>query len=314
MGFRSGKEKNSSFSCFYNRFALSLSRKITFAMKYRYLFLMFVLSSFVGRVCGHNVEGDSIRNTSVSQLLENDSFPYEKTIKLAAERNDSTLLGIALIARGEYYEEQNKRREAIREYNKAYTLNHETFEFALLRAEKIKQEMIGEQNQALNQLSEEKEAREAEIMAILQATTEAMATYNAMKGNATSSNTQTQSSYVVNNTNTVNNSSTTSNSPATLQTIEEHKKHYNNWESRAEYWIKEFNLNDAWLKQYKNLSYVSDLEVDQHGKSWISCQKELKIILQSLKTHREAVTRYGGSLPMGDTERIVQQCVNKPFP
>ena len=76
-----------------------------------------------------------------SMIISNDQFPYEVSIQKANEMGDKILLGKAYVARGEYYEARNLKRESIKEYNKAYSINSTVFLYAHEKIQAIKNGM-----------------------------------------------------------------------------------------------------------------------------------------------------------------------------
>ena len=103
------------------------------------------------------------------QIIIDDTFPYENTMNYANEHNDKVLMGAAYIARGEYYELHNKRREAIREYKKAYSQDQIKYNFANDRVKRIKSDMEADHRRALSQIYDESEKRGNVFRAIVTA-------------------------------------------------------------------------------------------------------------------------------------------------
>lgn len=74
-------------------------------------------------------------------IIANDAFPYKNTIISASEQNDKELLGRAFMARGEYYESHQKKREAMREYKRAFQHDSQLYVIANERIANIKKAM-----------------------------------------------------------------------------------------------------------------------------------------------------------------------------
>lgn len=143
------------------------------------------------------------QNDDYDHIIALDQFPYETVITAANKEGDKILLGKAYMARGEYYEIQNMKREAIREYKKALELDGKTFTYAQIRINKIKggmnheiSEMQKKEQQALEeqrrawQLEQEQktpEERAAELAEALQTISNA---FSSSKGGNSRSNNQ----------------------------------------------------------------------------------------------------------------------------
>ena len=95
--------------------------------------------------------------------IEKDHFPYEESLAIANRNKDKVLAGTVFLARGLYYEDQGKRREAIKEYGKAYDVDTVMFLSAKERIDSIRNSMNDEHKQLLTNI----EVEEAKSGAIL---------------------------------------------------------------------------------------------------------------------------------------------------
>ena len=155
--------------------------------------------------------------------IEKDQFPYEESLAIANRNKDKVLAGTVFLARGLYYEDQGKRREAIKEYGKAYDVDAVMFSSAKQRIDSIRNNMNDEHKQLLTNIEKE-EAKSGAILGAVLVGMVAAAEVAAAYQNADNVNTSTvasnnTTSYQYNSTaqvynpteNTINSASTAKN-------------------------------------------------------------------------------------------------------
>lgn len=157
-----------------------------------------------------------------ANIIATDQFPYERTIQQANNDGDKILLGEAYIARGEYYERQNKRREAIREYKKAYGLDNSFFLYANNRINQIKNRMNSQRDSVQGVINQET-ANRAENFQLFMSSVDAVGQIQqAVSQKTASSRSSNQTTYSSNSTRTSNssysNSYSTSNNNSSYST------------------------------------------------------------------------------------------------
>lgn len=107
------------------------------------------------------------QNNYLEENIGNDSFPYQVTLRKAVANKDTLLIGNVLILRGLYYEKKKMRREAVREYNKAYQLDRVRFKNALDYANNVKAGMNADHATALSEIEAENDRRRGNAFAVV---------------------------------------------------------------------------------------------------------------------------------------------------
>lgn len=123
----------------------------------------------------------SAQENDLEKKLGHDTFPYLTMLKNAVENRDTVLIGAVILLRGKHYEAQKMRREAIREYNKAYQLDSTRFKIASVYAKNIKLGMDAEHSTVLSQIEEESSRRTAVARAVVVTTAAVAQAYNESK-------------------------------------------------------------------------------------------------------------------------------------
>ena len=151
----------------------------------------------------------SAQENDLEKKLGHDTFPYLTTLKNAVANRDTVLIGAVMLLRGKHYEAQKMRREAIREYNKAYQLDSTRFKIASVYAKNVKLGMDAEHSTVLSQIEEESSRRTAVTRSVVVTTAAVAQAYNESKNQTSEAGSSSSGGFTTSNTN----NNTTSSSP-----------------------------------------------------------------------------------------------------